>query len=314
MKVNGSKDDLELMEARKQRIWRWPAAINFVLGGTGAGFYLFAALIELIHEDPGAFTHRAYPFPAPLLVCLGLLAVSFEAGRPFRAVHLLKRLQSSWISIEIMAGALFVFFATAGWIFPSVILLICSSSAALGFILSQGFIIYRARAITGWSVPLIPMLFFTTALAAGGGLLLILSSFLMISHGEITLMMVQAFIVMDVTAWAIYLTWSRDRNFIRATGLLRRYFSLFIISGIGHLLPFAAIAGLLVARQTGYSFTEFPITALVGAFIIFGVVSGKIFLILGVNFMRPMVLSGEYVLNLKRSSKFSGGTAGKTDA
>jgi formate-dependent nitrite reductase membrane component NrfD len=295
--------DLELMKPRKQRVWRWPAVINFVLGGTGAGFYLFASVIELIHEAPGAFTQRAYPYTGPLLVCLGLLAVSFETGRPFRLVYILKRMQKSWISLEVMTGIFFVFFAIAGRIFPSALLLVCGATAALGFILSQGFIMYRARGITGWNVPLIPVLFLTSALASGGGLLLIMSSFEQVRQGDITLMIVQVSLAMDVTAWAIYLTWSRDRYFMKAIRLLRRPLSLLIISGVGHLLPFAMIAGLLVSRQNGSSALEIAVTGFIGVFIITGAMSGKILLLLGTNFIRPVILSREHAPTLKKSCR-----------
>mgnify|MGYP003584851341 CR=1 FL=1 len=35
---------LEMLPARPQTLWGWPAVVNFVLGGLGAGWYIVAVL------------------------------------------------------------------------------------------------------------------------------------------------------------------------------------------------------------------------------------------------------------------------------
>ena len=44
--------------------------------------------------------------------------------------------------------------------------------AAVVFVISQAYIIYRARGVTAWNVPIIPFVFTTSSFVTGGGILL----------------------------------------------------------------------------------------------------------------------------------------------
>ena len=161
---------VELVRLKKERVWRWPAVANFLLGGTGAGFYLLSSVHQLWQagSHPGAAG-----IVSPLLVSLGFLSLTLEAGRPLRGVYLLSNLRNSWMSIEVLSGGLFVFSALADRLLPGFILHAVAACAAMGLIVSHGFIFYRSRAMTAWNLPVMPLIFFSSALVLGGGLLFI---------------------------------------------------------------------------------------------------------------------------------------------
>ena len=67
----------EMLPARPQTLWGWPAVVNFVLGGLGAGWYIVALLAAGLERSPGV---ALASWTAPLLVLAGFTAVAREAG------------------------------------------------------------------------------------------------------------------------------------------------------------------------------------------------------------------------------------------
>jgi DMSO reductase anchor subunit len=226
-----------------------------------------------------------------VLVCLGFLALTLEAGRPLKGVYLLSNLRSSWISVEVLTGSLFISTAMLDWFSPSPILHIAAFFAALGLIVSHGFIFYRSRAITAWNVPIIPMLFLTSAFVLGGGLLLVLSALQQTIVQQSTFIVVVVCLIADMLAWAMYVLRSRDANFKKTTGFMRRPVSLFLVIGLGHLFPFVTVAGLMMFMGApSATALSVILIALTGLCMIAGGVSQKIAIILGANFLRGMVM------------------------
>ncbi|MDE2300286.1 MAG: dimethyl sulfoxide reductase anchor subunit, partial [Burkholderiales bacterium] len=92
-----------------QRHWDVRAAMNFILGGTGAGLLLSTALVA--HAAPG------WKLPLALglaLIAAGLGAVWLEIGRKLRAVHVFFNPRTSWMTRESFAALLvFALGATA---------------------------------------------------------------------------------------------------------------------------------------------------------------------------------------------------------
>ena len=71
--------------------WDARAALNFILGGTGSGFILFAAFVPLSpHQGQAALLIGL------ALVAAGLTAVWMETGRKLRAVHVFFNPMTSW--------------------------------------------------------------------------------------------------------------------------------------------------------------------------------------------------------------------------
>ena len=135
----------------KQTSWKIPAVLNLTLGGMGAGFYLIALL--LIFPPQGAdmtqvFVQTAvFKLLGPLLVSVGLISLTTEAGHPLKSIYLLVNLRHSWMSREALAGGIFILAAGLDWLIPSLILKIIAASAAFVFILAQGMIVWRASGV-----------------------------------------------------------------------------------------------------------------------------------------------------------------------
>lgn len=229
---------MEILRPTRQKAWGWPAAVNFILGGMGSGVYLLS-LLTLFSSGGGSPPEQAAAFKTvgPALTILGLAALAVEAGRPLRSRYLLSRLKSSWMSRETLTGALFVACALLDRLFPSQLLQLLAAAAAAGFLLSQGFLVYRAGSVIAWNVPLVPLLFFSSGLATGGGVLLLSAVWEGALPGPRALPLVLACMGLDLAVWLLYIFGPRKGAFYRTTRALRSSGSLVLTAGIGHILP-----------------------------------------------------------------------------
>ena len=265
--------EVEMVSPRRQRVWRWPAAINFILGGMGAGLYLFSLLMTWL----GTPAPTGFKLLAPALTALGLLSLTVEAGRPLRSLHLFRALHHSWMSREALAGALFIVTAVLSWIWSPVWLSLLTAVFAAGFILSQGFIVYRAYAVTAWNKPVVPWLFFLSGLAAGGGLTLMIAAFedaaSLASMARIGLVSLSA----GGAAWVWYLFSSLDTAFEAAVSSLRSPKALTLTLVVGHVLPILLL--LLMTMIDNHS-GQTILALIAGIMIIVGNAAQKLQLIL----------------------------------
>jgi len=148
----------------QQAHWDWRAAGNFMCGGAGAGLLVFTALAGVTGL---ALTLLALAGMA--LIGLGLLCVWLEIGRPWRAMNVMRRPGSSWMSREAMAAPLVFVLglgAAAGLQTWTPLLLL----AALAFLYCQARIVQAAKGIPAWREPLTVPLLVATGLAEGAGL------------------------------------------------------------------------------------------------------------------------------------------------
>ena len=283
---------MELLQPRKERAWGWPAVANFIFAGSGAGFYLLFSFLMFIDADaPSGVIAGAAGLLSPALVLLGFLAVSLEAGKPLRGRYMLYNLGSSWMSTEILAGSLFIFSAIIGRFFPATILQVTAACAALGLIISHGFILYRARAMTAWNVRAIPLLFISSALALGGGILFIMSGLLQARLGRISFTSVLICLLVDMIAWASYVWGSQDIPVRKATDFLRRPLTLSFVTGLGHLVPSCLLIALMITLGASESsWIRRLLVTLTGCCILAGGAIQKIVIILGANFMRGITI------------------------
>ena len=157
----------EGIEPRHQKHWDWKAAMNFLLGGSGASLFMLA------------FAYGVTPASmlALIMMAAGLGILLFKIGRPLRFLYVLRQPQRSWMSREAWialalfpAGGLFVltgFFAPAEFAWLGVI----ASVAACGFLVAQAMILKEAKGIPAWRTPHIVHLIVSTGLAEGAALL-----------------------------------------------------------------------------------------------------------------------------------------------
>jgi phenylacetyl-CoA:acceptor oxidoreductase subunit 2 len=154
-----------------QTNWDFRAAINFVLGGAGAGLLVIVALSGL-----GGNAMRAELLLGMALIGTGLISVWFEIGRPLRALHVGYNPFTSWMTREsFAAGAVFALGLGAAWL-GSTALAQAAAVAALVFAYCQGRMLQAAKGIPAWRVPALAWLNFTTALTEGAGLFVALAA------------------------------------------------------------------------------------------------------------------------------------------
>jgi DMSO reductase anchor subunit len=157
---------LKIAEAVQQRAWGWAAAANLNLGGVGAAFHLSALIAGGGRPDLPA---------APFLVLAGFLLQTIETGRPLRGYKVLSSVlqpDGSWMSREVLLGVVFVIAGLTDWLFPHPLLTPITATAAAGFILAQGLLVYRARAVKAWTTRTVPVLLGSLSFMGGSGLLL----------------------------------------------------------------------------------------------------------------------------------------------
>lgn len=148
----------------QQAHWDWRAAGNFIFGGAGAGL-----LVATPYAGAEGLANTLLVLAGMALIGLGLLCVWLEIGRPLRAMNVMRRPGSSWMSRESMVAPL-VFglgLAVAAGLRAWAPLLVL---AALGFLYCQARIVQAAKGIPAWREPMIVPLLVATGLAEGAGL------------------------------------------------------------------------------------------------------------------------------------------------
>jgi DMSO reductase anchor subunit len=283
MKTPATRAPVELIAATPQRVWGIPAVLNFTLGGLGGGFYVAAALAAVL--GAGAAMSLA-AWLAPLLVLAGLLAVASEAGRPLRGMRVLRQVTTSWMSRELWLGGLFIVLALADMAASALGLWLLAAAAAAAFVLAQGAMLTRARAMAAWSVPAMPVVFAASAAVSGAGLLMLAELLAGQRIGGGVLGTVLAVLVLGMLVWLAYLTSSPDPAFERATAPLREGTQAIELVVVGYVAPCVLIALALAFPP----WAPLP-TALAAALAIAGQARAKSALILAAGQRRPVTLA-----------------------
>ncbi len=274
-----------------QSSWGRPAVVNLTLGGTGAGLYLLGVLLTILGRNrPDLAQLISFQLLAPAIVCCGFFALSLEAGRPSRALRLLRNILSSWMSIESLAGALFIVATFTDWFFSHFVFKAVAISSALILIISQGFMVYRAPAVTAWNVPLIPVIFVTSGFMTSCGLVL-LNTQILSGMAYLPVMISLICILLNLAVWLLYLYGYHNADFRRATENMRRSGSLMVTIGVGHLLPLVLLFSAFASGDFENRSILLPIVHVIsGLALIVGGVSQKTGIILKAGYYRGIVL------------------------
>jgi formate-dependent nitrite reductase membrane component NrfD len=283
---------MEMIPAQPQALWGWPAVVNFALGGLGAGWYVVAVLAAALERSPGV---TAASWAAPVLVLAGFAAVAAEAGRPLRGPRVLARVRTSWMSRELLVGIAFVLLVAADLAFPLRLHRALAVVAAVLLAAAQGFIVRRARGVTAWDVPLVPLLFLLSALLSGAGAYLLVEVVAGRSPLPAVVAAVLMLIVVTYVVWVRYLAWSAETAYRRAVAPLREGRAALVIAGAGYGLPL--LLGLLALAAP---VVAGPPMGLAGALLVAGQVYAKARLILAAGRLRAITLT--IALSKRRSS------------
>lgn len=270
-------------------MWGWPAVLNLTLGGTGAGFYLLSYTLAILN---GGMSVDAGIVSAAL-IGFGFLSLSLEAGRPFRGGYLLNHVGRSWMSRETLAGATFFVGVILNLFYPHWIFRFLMAVSAIGLIVSHGFILYDALAVRAWSTILIPMLVITSAFVLGEGLMMLFVAFGIAVMNTGFLIMCLVFLLLDLMLWFAYLKLIRnDKGHIYQINF-RRFGSLAISVGIGHILPIMIAIGLFLLPDWKSASGLSIFSAVAGLTMIGGGFNQKSSIILGASYLREIVLTSQ---------------------
>jgi phenylacetyl-CoA:acceptor oxidoreductase 26-kDa subunit len=229
-----------LLASIRQKNWDWPAALNFILGGVGAGSYLFYHLVHYLANDapPDDIIVRIFTsFVMPALVCLGFLALTLEAGKPAHSRFLLRGIRKSWMSREVIAFVVFIISAVMGGFITGYFFRDVAMLAALALLISQGFVLSSSRGIPAWNWAFMPLLFLSSGLVSGAGLTMIFWSATGTLPALIGFITAIVFVFINIVFWLFYV--QKEKGYYAGTTLhpLGRFLSFVFIIGAGHLIP-----------------------------------------------------------------------------
>jgi len=215
---------------RLQLNWDTRAALNFMLGGGGAGLMVTAGF----SPNP-----RYSILLSMLLVACGLGAVWLEIGRKLRALHVFFNPFTSWMTREAFFAVPFFAFAGISLAFPQFIA--AAALAALAFLYCQARILRAAKGIPAWRAPEVVPLIVSTGLAEGCGLALFFDSGMVLLGAFALAIAVRAF------------AWTRYRSAVPAPALagagtsllLLGTFAALVLAAAAWMVPlFAPLAGM----------------------------------------------------------------------
>jgi DMSO reductase anchor subunit len=275
---------LDVIPAQRQRLWGWPAVLNFALGGLGAGFYVVANLAAGFGRPPAVVLAG---WLGPALVLAGFAAVAAEAGRPLRGARVLWRVRTSWMSRELWLGGAFALLAAADLAYPLAWHRAQAAVAALALLAAQGLVLRHARAVVPWSAPLMPLVFVASGLVSGAGLWLVVAG----ARGDrLTGWLAAALVALLAAAlgvWMRYLGWSEEPAFAAPVAALADGPRARAIATGGYLAPMLLLAAGWATPGLG---AAAPLAA--GALALTAQVYAKALLILTVGELRPVTLAG----------------------
>lgn len=236
--------------------WDWRAAGNFILGGTGGGLFVAAAIAgPSIATIPG--------LTALALIGAGLALVWLEIGRPWRGFNVLFHPRTSWMTREAMAALVTLPLGVAGLALEDSGVMAGAGAAALGFLYCQGRILQAAKGIPAWREPAIVPLVVATGLAEGASLYLVLAALSGATAAWAATALV-ALLALRAAAWHRYrLKLAASAAPQQALEAFRAISTGFL--GAGNLLPAALLLTGLVVPAAGV-----PSAALAGILAIWG--------------------------------------------
>ncbi len=163
-------DPSDPLNGELQKFWDIRAAMNFTMGGMSTGLVVMATLAHFV----AGLSDTALLYlnvAAGVGMAVGLGFVFLEIGRKLRFWRVLLRPQSSWMTRETYAVAVFYPALAADAMWPNQWLHLLVAIAALAFLYSQARILHAAKGIPAWRVDLMPTMLILTGLLEGVGLL-----------------------------------------------------------------------------------------------------------------------------------------------
>lgn len=159
---------------KRQEYWDYKAAMNFGLGGLASGAMVMAWLTSFALPVTDAALSGLFALSGAIMT-VGLAFVFLKIHRKARFLNVLLRPASSWMTRETYCVALIMPAILLDLLWPNDVFHTLVGIGALGFLVSQAQILYRARGIPAWRAPLVPWMLTATGLLEGLGMLAVLA-------------------------------------------------------------------------------------------------------------------------------------------
>jgi DMSO reductase anchor subunit len=239
--------NVTFIASKRQQVWGWPAVLNFTVACSGAGLWLFQLAADNWLQGRILLGGTGWErWAGPFLLAAGMAPLAFEAGKPSRAWRAMTNLRHSWMSRESLAAAVFLAASVLGLTQSRSEWLWLAGLAAVAFIVSQGCIIWRCKAVPAWNTAPVVWFFVTSALLSGSAIGLLLAVWGGPAGEQVRIggVLTLGWLLLDLGAWARYLqrqsgpalqdhiSWLRGRTWL--------------IVGIARIMPAAILLAWLV--------------------------------------------------------------------
>ena len=239
---------------------------------------------------------------AAAVMAVGLFFVWLKIGRKLRAAYVILRPQTSWMSREVYAVAVFAVGLAGTWVLPHTGWLWLAALGAVGFLYAQARILQASKGIPAWRTPRMTWMLVLSGLAEGAGLNAVIAGFLphVLPLGIALPIAGIVLIVLSASLWRGYVDDARENGVGHAARRVLKKATprLYVF---GHLAPI--IAYFLVIAWTAAPIWLF---ALPGVLVIAGGAYWKVVVIIRASHMQDFVLpkfphrgSGRYAAPLK---------------
>ena len=159
-------DPNDPLVGERQTFWDVRAAMNFILGGMSSGLAVAACVVWALGGMPDAVLPW-FLAAAAVGMGVGLAFVFAEIGRKARFLYVLRRPQSSWMTRETYAVAVFYPAVAADLVWPSPALHAVAALAAGAFLFCQGRILHAGKGVPTWRIGLVPWMLVAAGLHEG---------------------------------------------------------------------------------------------------------------------------------------------------
>lgn len=212
----------EAVDPPHQKHWDWKAALNFILGGSGAS--LLAASLY--------YSISAAAWLALAMMAAGLGILLFKIGRPLRFIHVLRQPQRSWMAREAWIAMLLFPCATLALVTGAAAFAIAAAISACAFLLAQAMILKEAKGVPVWRTPHIVHLIILAGVSEGVAIFSLFQPMTVVLSG---------LVLLRGASWFVYLRAVRKPGApARSLAVLRR-FDMWMIGG-GILAPLVLVA------------------------------------------------------------------------
>ena len=158
-------DPANPLVGERQKYWDFPRSVDFTMGGMSTGLVIMATIA---HFFSGLSTEALLYLNAATggSMAVGCSSCLWKSGAK-TFLRVLLRPQSSWMTRETYAVAVFYPALLADLIWPNPALHLLVALAALIFLYCQARILHAAKGIPAWRVDLIPTMLVMTGLLEG---------------------------------------------------------------------------------------------------------------------------------------------------